>query len=179
MKKKLAMWSVLLTFILVMLALSYSMPAWGIKTGETTKKEMEITEKNHARLIKDVPTPQLEHSQERRNLARRLETFNKADKISYIYLISFGRVMAFYTVKGKVSSVNSLLTTPDQILKIWGERYILPSPQMDGSYGTNGDAIFFFTTEDVYVEWNGTYMLCDQPLHMATEPEMVYTKEIK
>lgn len=178
MKKKLAMWSVLLAFILVMLALSYSIPVWG-KTGDTTKKEMEFTEKTHTRLLKDVPAPTVEHSQERRNLVRRLLTFNKADKISYIYLVSYGRVMAFYTVKGKVSSVNSLLTTPTQLLNIWGERYYLPSPQLDGSYGENGDAIFFFTTEDVYVEWNGTYMLCDQPLHLATEPEMSYVKVIE
>ncbi len=93
--------------------------------------------------------------------------------------------MAFYTVKGKVSSVNSYLTNPQQIIDdygrqcdqgsqgSWGTCYVVESPDVDGSYGTNGDGIFFFTTEDVYVEWNGEYMLADQPLKMTTTPELV------
>jgi hypothetical protein len=44
---------------------------------------------------------------------------------------------------------------------------------IDGSYGSNGDAIFFFTTDDIYVEWRGDYMLADQPLKMTTQPELV------
>jgi hypothetical protein len=46
---------------------------------------------------------------------------------------------------------------------------------MDGSYGTNGNAIFFFTTAGVYVEWNGEYMMADQPLQLATPPELTMT----
>ena len=166
------------------IALAKSWWESGPKTGETTKMEMEMSETNHDRLLKDVPIPQIEYSQERRNLVRRMTRFNVPDKISYIYLISFGKVMAFYTVKGKVSSVNSLLTTPDQIFDdpngSWDAGSVtVSSPQLDGSYGTNGDAIFFFTTEDIYVEWNGNYMLCDEPLQLSTPPELVYTKEIK
>lgn len=152
---------------------------WGDKTGETFCKEQELTEKNQVRLLKDTPSPMIEYSQERRNLIRRLKAFNTPDKISYIYLVSFGKVMAFYTVKGKVSSVNSLLTTPVQSFSYRGKIIVVPSPQMDGSYGENGPAIFFFTTEDVYVEWSGEYMLCDQPLKLATPPELVYVKELK
>lgn len=173
--------------MLVLCLSQFSLAAWwdkGPKTGETTKLEMAMSEANHDRLLNDVPIPQIEYSQERRNLVRRLTTFNTPDKISYIYLVSFGKVMAFCTVKGKVSSVNSLLTTPDQIFddphgyKEAGS-VTVASPQLDGSYGSNGDAIFFFTTEGVYVEWNGEYMLCDQPLKLATPPELVYMKEIK
>lgn len=150
-----------------------------VNTGQSTKEEMEITEKNHQRLVKAVAPPQLKTSQERKNLKRRLERFNVANKISYIYLVNYGKVMAFYTVKGKVSSVNSTLTTPDQI--IWtryrtaGSRSskVVASPQLDGSYGTNGNAIFFFTTEDIYVEWSGDYMLCDEPLKLSTPPELI------
>jgi len=86
--------------------------------------------------------------------------------------------MTFMPIRGKVSSVNSRLTTGEQIVDDpW--RYqsggrVVESPQLDGSYGTNGDAIFFFTTEGVYVEWNGLYMLCDQPLALTTPPLMVY-----
>jgi len=153
-----------------------------IKTGESTKREMEQTEENHQRLVEAVPPPRLKDSLERRNLSRRLERFNDSEKISYIYLVSYGKVMAFYTMKGKVSSVNSLLTSPDQIVGMdhSGETYtylVISSPDLDGSYGSNGDAIFFFTTEDVYVEWRGEYMLADQPLQLTTPPQLV--REIK
>ncbi|MBT7500817.1 hypothetical protein HN643_04070 [Candidatus Falkowbacteria bacterium] len=121
---------------------------------------------------------------ERDNLSKRLNRFNDPNKISYIYLVSYGKVMAFHTIKGKVSSVNSKLTTGEQIVddpfarrRVGGK--VVESPQLDGSYGTNGDAVFFFTTDDVYLEWSGTYMLCDQPLQLATPPAMVRVIEDK
>jgi hypothetical protein len=149
------------------------------KTGTTTKAEMELTEANHEILMKAVPAPRLKTSQERKNLKRRLQTFNNESKVSYIYLVDYGKVMGFYTVKGKVSSVNSKLTTGDQIVAqrfttggSWMS-HVIESPQLDGSYGENGDAIFFFTTGGTYVEWNGRYMLCDKPLKMSTPPQLV------
>ncbi len=151
----------------------------------TQSKEANATEENQRKLIQAVPIPQFDTSQERKNLVRRLETFNKEDKISYIYLVNYGKVMAFYTVKGKISSVSSYLTTTNQLVNGYGEMcnsydvpcYVVESPDLDGSYGTNGEAIFFFTTEDAYVEWRGDYMVSDQPLKLTTQPELV--REIK
>ena len=148
--------------------------------GDTQRLEAQKTEQNQKRLIVSTPPPQLSKSLERENLKRRLQRFNDADKVSYIYLVgNTGVVMSFMPIKGKVSSVNSKLTTGEQVVDDpYGYREsggrVVESPQMDGSYGTNGDAIFFFTTEDVYVEWNGFYMLCDQPLLLSTPPLMVY-----
>lgn len=144
----------------------------------TQRQEQNATEIQQAIHLKAVPPPKLQTSQERKNLAERLLRFNTDSKVSYIYLISFGKVMAFYPVKGKVSSVNSLLTTPEQVIRI-GEgisdrtRHVVASPDLDGSYGSNGDAVFFFTTDGTYVEWNDTYMLCDKPLKMSTPPALV------
>ena len=154
----------------------------GAKTGKTQKYEANFTEMQQDRLIKVVPPPELKYSLERENLKKRLVRFNDANKVSYIYLIDYGKVMGFHTIKGKVSSVNSKLTTGEQLVDdpfggLDSGGRVVESPQLDGSYGTNGDAIFFFTTEDIYVEWNGAYMLCDQPLKMATPPVLV--REIK
>lgn len=153
------------------------------RPSDSFKDEVRLTEENQKDVIAAVPTPKLQTSQERKNIKRRLETFNAEDKISYIYLISFGKVMSFYTVQGKVSSVNSYLTPMERLINNKGETcngwndsggcYPVEAPDLDGSYGTNGDAIFFFTTEGVYVEWNGEYMVADQPLKMATQPELV------
>ena len=147
------------------------------ETGQTTMHEMEQTEANHTKLVKAVPPPRLSTSLERKNRVKRLERFNNENKVSYIYLVSFGKIMAHYTMKGKVSSVNSLLTTPEQMVvrKTYGNvvTATIQSPDLDGSYGSNGDGIFFFTTEDVYVEWSGQYMLCDQPLKLTQPPELI------
>ena len=141
-------------------------------------KEQATTEAQQTLHLKVTPPPKLNDSQERRNLSKRLTRFNTDNKVSYIYLISYGNIMSFHTVKGKVSSVNSLLTTPDQIKKLRhaGATYstvVVASPDLDGSYGENGSAIFFFTTDDTYVEWNDKYMLCDKPLKLSTPPVMV------
>lgn len=138
------------------------------------------TAENFERLYVAVPPPELATSQERINLVKRLERFNVADKISYIYLVSYGKIMANYVVRGKVSSVNSMLTCTEQIVDDGQGHYAgrsnvhtVASPDLDGSYGSNGDAIFFFTDQDIYVEWSGEYMLCDQPLRMEQPPELV------
>lgn len=150
--------------------------------GETQQQEALYTEKNQARLIRAVPPPELTYSLERENLRSRIERFNDPNKVSYIYLLSdTGQIYTFLPIKGKVSSVNSKLTTGEQIVDdpyCWGESscggHVVESPQEDGSYGTNGDAIFFFTTEDVYIEWNGKYLLADQPLQLTSQPLLIY-----
>jgi hypothetical protein len=148
-------------------------------TGRSTVEEMEKTEVNQDRLVAAVPPPRLDTSLERKNLVRRLQHLNREGQTSYMYLISYGKVMAFYTVSGKVSSLNSLLTTPEQIVTVNGSsaggyhQHVLPSPDFDGSYGKNDDGVFFFTTEGAYVEWHGDYLWADQPLKITQSPELV------
>ena len=147
-------------------------------------KEQAQTEVNQRKLDVAQPAPTLENSTERQNLIARLKLFNNPNKASYIYLLSYGKVMAFFTIKGKVSSVNSLLTTPTQLIYGNGagcDQYCnnVPSPDLDGTYGSNGPegSVFFFTTDGAYVEWHGDYMMSDQPLKLSTQPELV--REIK
>lgn len=145
----------------------------------TSGQEAELTEANQNRLLTASPPPELSQSLERENLIRRLELLNDEDKIFYVYLVDYGKVMAEYVAKGKISSVNSKLTTQEQIVDDpFGRSYevggkVVESPDLDGSYGTNGDAIFFFTVEGAYVEWAGNYILSDFPLSMTTPPELV------
>ena len=142
--------------------------------GRTTSDvEVEKTESNQERLLTRQPPPIIDVSLERTNLINRLERLNKDDMVSYIYLISFGKIMANYTVKGKVSSLNSLLTTPEQIswrrkASGWSHSHVIPSPDFDGSYGRNADGIFFFTTEGAYVEWaGGLFMVGPAPQNIS------------
>lgn len=154
----------------------------GCESGKTGTAELEQkhTEENQTRLYKAQPPVSLDYSLERDQINKRTLLWNDENKVSYIYLISYGKVMAFYTIKGKVSSVNSQITNPHQLAAarrtIGGvDKYhivegVIASPAEDGSYGTNGDGVFFFTTDGTYVEWNDRYMLCDRPLKLSTPP---------
>jgi hypothetical protein len=146
---------------------------------------------NQSKLEKAQPAPTIEYSNERANLIKRATTFNQPNKVSYIYLFTkAGTVAGFYTVKGKVSNVSSYLVPDEQIVKDpyydyssgsggyqTAQGLVLQAPDIDGSYGSNGQGIFFYTTDDTYVEWNGEYMLCDQPLKLSTQP--ILTREVK
>ena len=149
--------------------------------GDTHIFEQKFTEQNQQRLVTSNPPPKLDNSLERENLIERYKFLNDHDKIFYVYLISYGKVMGYYTAQGKISSVNSRLTQEEQIIRVpdcseydgRSCRFAVGSPQLDGSYGTNGDGIFFFTTEGAYVEWNAEYLISDFPLTMTTPPILV------
>ena len=150
----------------------------------STKQEVRLTEENHSRLVAAQPPPQLQTSLERENLIRRLKWSNDPNKISFIYLISFGKVMAKFPVQGKVSSLNSLLTTPSQAVLAYphrsaGSTVVLPSPDFDGSYGANPEGVFWFTPTGQYMEWAGEYFLSDAIVNLKTPPAIVYNAEIQ
>lgn len=147
-------------------------------------------EENQQKLVNAVPVPQVDSSADRKNIARRAEVFANENKVSYVYLVSYGKVMSFHTIKGKVVSIRSYMTPQEQIVTSQGipcnnlsvsgcssSGYIVQAPDIDGTYGENADAVFFFTTDGAYVEWKGEYMVSDQPLKLTTQPELV--REIK
>lgn len=160
-----------------------------IQVGATHNFEQKFTEENQRRLVTANPPVRLDKSLERENLSRRYGFLNDEDKIFYVYLVSYGKVMAYYVAKGKISSVNSRLTQEEQVIvdqdcltRVYHESEgncykTVGSPQLDGSYGTNGDGIFFFTTEGAYVEWNGEYIVSDFPLAMETPPTLIKNVE--
>src|SRR5258706_4306946 len=141
---------------------------------------------NQQRMEVAVPIPQLHDSLERANISKRLHLLSISSKVSYIYLISYGKVMAFYTVKGKITSGQKRLTPGQQIANSYGNiidpgnefntgSLIVQSPELDGAYGESSPYIFFWTTSGVYVQWNGEYMMADQPLSLSTPPELIQT----
>lgn len=143
----------------------------------TQNIEEQKVEENQKRLTAETDIPVLTRSLERKAISKRLVMFEDENKVSYIYLISFGKVMAFYTIKGKVTSGTKRLTTNQKI--VCNDNYqagnysVVESPSLDGTYGGSDAYVFFWTTSDVYVQWNGEYMVCDQPLKLSTQPELV------
>lgn len=143
--------------------------ACDVNPSSAQQRETKFVEGNQQVLIDNVPAPNLSTSLERINIKRRLEQLNKENQTSYIYLLSYGNVVAYYTVSGKVSSLNSymvptqkLVDDPHGSFDAGGQ--VVESPDLDGTYGENSDGIFFFTTDGAYVEWKGDYLWSDQPL---------------
>lgn len=130
------------------------------------------------------PADALKDSLERRNLRERLLRTNNASKVGYVYLLSFsGTPLGYYTIKGKVSSTDSQMTTSSLIRPCSGGgdsgsgncAVTVPAPGDDGSYGQNESGEFFFTTEGAFVETSLNYLYSDQPLPLSV-PRLNSTK---
>lgn len=122
--------------------------------------------------VSAVPYPQAEmkDSLERRNLRERLVRFNQPNKVGYVYIMSFGKFVGYYVIKGKVSSTQSQMTNGNQV---WdsgsGEQgeTVVESIGDDGSFGINEGGekgVFFFTSNDVLVITVLDWLYSDQPL---------------
>jgi hypothetical protein len=149
--------------------------------------EVKVTEKNQMGLVQSQSPFQMDSSLERENLIRRYQYLNDENNVHHVYLMDEGQVVSYFVAQGKVSSVNSKLTNDKQIVEIEGcTRYkdrsngayfgtdgncyrAVESPQMDGSYGTNGAAIFFFTTSGEYVESSLDYVVSEEPKNIQDE----------
>lgn len=145
----------------------------------TAQNQLEETQK---RLQEAVPVPNITNSQTRKAVRERAKLFDAENKVTYIYLVSYGKVMAFYPVKGQVVSLRSYLTPVEKLVDGQGKNcdwtqnpcYVMGTADIDGTYGENADGIFFFTADtNAYVEWKGDYMVSDQPLKLSTTPELV------
>jgi hypothetical protein len=138
----------------------------------SAKDEQAHTELNQQALNNLQPAPNVKWSLERDNLIKRFLLMNDRGVVFYMYVFIEGdRVpVGFYQVN-KVSSVNSQLTNTMQIVhpSDGGGWEVLPSPAEDGSYGTNGEGVFGFTPDDVYIEHNMKYIVSTIPLHFEHE----------
>jgi hypothetical protein len=165
----------LLSFLfLTMSFFIFSSSSCGRYEATTAVKEQQQTEVNQAQLNKTQPAPRITWSLERDNLIKRFKLQNDraVTFFMYIFIEGVGEPIGYYQVN-KVSSVNSQLTNTMQLVAQrveynGGYEYIngaLPRPAEDGSYGENGDAIFGFTPEGIYIETNMKYVTSTVPLN--------------
>lgn len=138
--------------------------------------EQSHTETNQQRLLKNQPLPDIDWSMERDNLIKlkKLQNDRTVNFFMYIFIEGVAEPIGYYQVN-KVSSVNSQLSNPEQIISGNTTANNLPSsavavissPSEDGSYGTNGDAVFGFTPEDICIETNMKFICATVPLTFA------------
>jgi hypothetical protein len=158
--------------LLAILVLMFVVTSCGSREADNTSAldEQARTEINQRDLNAIQPAPKISWSLERDNLIKRFKLQNDRTISFYMYVFveGVGEPIGYYQVN-KVSSVNSQLTNTEQLVDDPHGDYsagsaILPSPAEDGSYGTNGDAVFGFTPEDIYIEHNMHYMVSTVPL---------------
>jgi hypothetical protein len=145
----------------------------GVDDNKTAFQEQHQTEQNQQALFTKQPPPRLDWSLERDNLIKRFKLQNDRaiNFFMYVFIEGVADPIGYYQVN-KVSSVDSQLTNTQQVVRVNGydrafATATLPSPAEDGSYGTNGQGVFGFTPEDIYIEHNMKYIVSTVPLHFA------------
>lgn len=155
--------------IIVILSAAIFIQACDEIENKTAKQEQSLTEINQRGLLERQPPPRITWSLERDNLIKRFKLQNDraVNFFMYVFIEGVADPVGYYMVN-KVSSVDSQLTNPSQIVVASnGSREVLPSPAEDGSYGTNGIGVFGFTPEDIYIETNMKYIVSTVPLNFA------------
>lgn len=158
---------ILLICVAVVMLMVTSCEKSKIYNNTSALDEQVETEVNQKNLLAVQPPPKISWSLERDNLIKRFRLQNDRTVMFYMYVFIEGVAdpIGYYQIN-KVSSVNSQLTNTEQVIRIpnSGEKMVLPSPAEDGSYGTNGDGVFGFTPEDIYIEHNMKYIVATVPL---------------
>lgn len=108
------------------------------------------------------------------NIKARLELTSKVGALGYVLLINqAGQPIAYYGVKGKVTSGSKRLTPPDRTYSNGNGSGIRLAPSDEGTYGSSDPYVYFWTTSGQYVQWNGSYLYSDQPFRIKVEPLVI------
>lgn len=155
----------------------------GGSSNDSQSTGQRITETYSRKLTNAQPYPlsQMNDSDERANLRERLLRFNNPAKIGYLAeLTANGQVVAYFTIKGKVSSTSSQLTPTQNINDCSTSNgacgTVTDSMGDDGSYGPeecSSLGVFFFDTNGVMHEWCGQWAYSDAPMNLRTPPLIV------
>jgi hypothetical protein len=106
-----------------------------------------------------------------KSVTRRYEYLNDANKFGYFYgfIQGVSSPVIEYIVQGSVFPVDDMINSPEYQAVCTGGgsgacAVTLPQRQPDETYSTNGSALFGFTADGNYFEWNGPYAYSQTPL---------------
>jgi hypothetical protein len=146
-------------------------------TPDSRPQDNAQANKNFQAQEKNVPVPPLTDSLERRNIAEHLKRNNQPDRVRYIYLLAdTGGIYAYFVIKGKVTSAASQLTPTDDIYTHSYGNLDLQASGDDGSFGGDEGGIYFFTDTGQEIQWNGRWLLSDNPLTIKQPSLTLETK---
>lgn len=143
--------------------------ACGCDIQQTTKaKERAAQGTTLDRAAAATPIPEVNYFQERRTIAKWTNRWDKPNLPCYVYLVSYGNIIGYYVTDGKPASTRSyILPEYSHWVGSSGASELIPSADIDGTYGENNPGIRFFTADGTAVEWGGSgasYIYSDAPL---------------
>lgn len=100
---------------------------------------------------------------EKENLKKKRDLEESPDRVTYVYLLSFGKPYGYFVAKGKISSSGSQLG-PEQDWIPNSGGVVVDSAKDDGSYGSGDPGIFFWTANGTMVETNSEFFTSTQPI---------------
>lgn len=112
------------------------------------------------------------------NIQRRLKLTSNPGQIGFVMLLNqAGQPIMYTSVKGKITSGGKRLTAPMQnysgSYNEYGHQSLGPGPSDEGTYGTSGDYVFFWTTDGQYIQWAGSYLYSDKPFRTNVQPLVI------
>jgi len=120
------------------------------------------------------------------NISRRLKLTSNPGQIGFVLLMNqAGQPIMYTSVKGKITSGSKRLGKEKQHECVpyvgdgaepisyncsWA---LVDAPSDEGTRGHSSDYVFFWTTDDQYVQWNGPYLYSDQPIRTNVAPLVI------
>ena len=118
------------------------------------------------------------------NIKNRLELTANPGLMGFIVLLNeTGQPVMHVGVKGKITSGGKRLSKTYNVARMdcgeWQCDKELPAPSDEGTYGSSGEYVFFWTTSGQYVQWNGKYLYSDKPFRLTIKPLVVSVETIE
>lgn len=112
------------------------------------------------------------------NIQKRLRLTSNPGQIGFVLLLNqAGQPIMYTSVKGKITSGGKRLTAPEVEYHVDHGEYrgtdLGPGPSDEGTYGSSGEYVYFWTVDGQYVQWNGGYLYSDKPFRTNIQPLVI------
>lgn len=137
---------------------------------EALRHETNVANNSLARIAKKEPIPVLYDSSDAHNQRLFLTEESDPNKIHYLELVGLnGAPYAHFTIKGQVSSMATSQTNFTQVVCPIDDDSsgvgcgTTGQAEANGVYQGADDGHFAFTTSNAEIEWDGNFLVSDQP----------------
>ena len=110
------------------------------------------------------------------NIKKRLELTANPGLLGFVVLLNeTGQPVMYTGVNGKITSGGKRLTRPDRVTTEGpgANNVVAQAPSDEGTFGHNGEYVFFWTPANQYIQWNGKYLYSDKPFRLSVEPLVI------
>lgn len=139
-----------------------------------------FSEQQAMKAITSTPVPEVTNFLERKTITEWYKTWDKPNIPTFVYLISYGKVLGYYVANGKPASTRSYVVPEYSVEHTGNGPVVLPTQDLDGTYGENNAGIRFFTADGSAVEWAGdgaSYLYSNTPINFGYEVPLLQKRK--